>query len=343
MKWLKCSALAMLVLAAAVAGLAIGTARRSQNPVGFRMARVEAPGGPVAVALWYPTSAAARPTTLINGSLLSVARDGPVDGDGLPVIVLSHGNGGSAFSHVDLAMELASAGYVVASPTHGGDNYADQSRQGDPAIFSQRAAQIRATTDYVLSSWTGAAHVDPTRVGAFGFSAGAFTVLGLIGGTPDMTLVADHCIRQPEFICKALAHVHSPLLTGTAPAGAFVADERIRAAVIAAPGLGFTFGKGGLGNVHVPVQMWSGSQDTTVPFGSNTQVVQAGLGSHVEARQLAGASHLSFLAPCGLLRPPAICRDPDGFDRESAHRQMNARIIGFFNARLAAPGKGRTP
>lgn len=343
MKWLKFLALAMMTLAAAVAALAIGTARRSANPVGFQTARVKTPSGAVAIALWYPTSATPRPTTFINGSLLSLAPNGPVDGHDLPMIVLSHGNGGSAFSHVDLAMELASAGYVVASPTHGGDNYADQSRQGDPAIFSQRAGQIRATIDYVLVSWADAAHVDRERVGAFGFSAGAFTVLGLIGGVPDMALIVDHCRRQPEFICKALAHAHSPLLTGTAAAGRFTADERIKAAVVAAPGLGFTFERGGLGGVRVPVQVWSGSHDSTVPFESNTRVVQAGLGRHVEARKLRGASHLSFLAPCGLLRPPAVCRDPDGFNRESAHRLMNTEIIGFFNARLAPAQERPTP
>ncbi|MGB3746814.1 MAG: dienelactone hydrolase family protein [Rhodanobacter sp.] len=343
MKWLKFSAFSLMVLAAAVAVLVIGTARRPANPVGFQTARVETPSGAVAVALWYPTSATPRPTTFINGSFLSLAPNGPVEGHGLPVIVLSHGNGGSAFSHVDLAMELASAGYVVAAPTHGGDNVADQSRQGDPAIFSQRAGQIRATIDYVRSSWAGAAHVDPERVGAFGFSAGAFTVLGLVGGVPDMALVVDHCRRQPEFVCTALAHARSPLLAGTAAAGRFTADERIKAAVVAAPGLGFTFERGGLGRVRVPVQVWSGSHDTTVPFESNTRVVQAGLGEHGEARQLRGANHLSFLAPCGLLRPPAVCSDPDGFDRESAHRAMNTEIISFFNAKLAPAREGPTP
>ena len=338
MKWLKRIVIAMLALAIAVAGLAIFTARRSENPVGFQMARVESASGPVAIALWYPTSAAAWPTTFINGSLLSLAKNGPVDGDGLPVIVLSHGNNGSALSHIDLAMELASAGYVVAAPTHLGDNYADQSRQGDPALFVQRAGQIRATTDYVLSTWAGAAHVDPARIGAFGFSAGAFTVLGLVGGVPHMASIADHCGRQPEFICKVLEHVHSPLLATGTGAGAFVPDHRIKAAVIAAPGLGFTFGGAGLDNIRIPVQVWSGSEDTTVPFATNTRLVQSGLGAHAEARELIGASHLSFLAPCGLLKPPAICSDPKGFDRESAHRLMNAEVIGFFNARLAPAG-----
>jgi predicted dienelactone hydrolase len=335
MKWFERIALAMMISTMPVACLAAGTAHRSRHPVGFQTASVETASGPMSIALWYPTSATPRPKAIMEGYSLDLAEDGAVDGDGLPFVVLSHGNGAGSFSHVDLAMELASAGYVVASPAHVGDNFADQSRQGDPALFSQRTAQLRATIDHVLSTWTGAAHVDPDKVGAFGFSAGAFTVLGSIGGVPDMSLISDHCRRQPEFICEALAHVHSPLLGSAAGAVDFVADDRIKAAVVAAPGLGFTFGKGGLAKVRIPVQVWSGSQDTTVPFESNTRVVLAGLGGHAVARQLEGASHLSFLAPCGKLGPPAICSDPDGFDRESAHRLMNAEVIGFFSAQLA--------
>lgn len=342
MKWLKYIAIAMTLLTTPVACLAADTAQRSPHPVGLQMARFETASGPLSIALWYPSSATPQPTAIMEGYSIGLAKDGAVDGDGLPVVVLSHGNGAGSFSHVDLAMALAGAGYVVASPTHTGDNFADPGRQGDPTIFSQRNAQLRATIDYVLSTWPGAAHVDPARVGAFGFSAGAFTVLASIGGVPDMSLIVDHCSRQPEFICEALAQVHSPLLGSAAGAGDFVADDRIRAAVVAAPGLGFTFGKGGLDKVRIPVQVWSGGQDTTVPFGSNTRVVLAGLGGHAEARQLEGASHLSFLAPCGQFGPPAICSDPDGFDRESAHRLMNAEVIGFFNARLAPAGERRT-
>ena len=337
MKWIKRIAAALAVVVLAVVVLAVGTARRSENPVGFQIVRVDGADGPVAVALWYPTAATPRPTTFIGGSLLSVARDAPVAGDGHPVVVISHGNGGSALSHVDLAMDLASAGYVVAAPTHAGDNYADPSRQGSPALFSQRAAQLRATLDYVLGAWSGARHVDASRVGAYGMSAGGFTVLTLAGGVPAMETIATHCARTPEFVCDALAHAKSPLLASADGAGEFAADPRVRAAAVAAPGLGFTFADGGLAGVRVPVQVWSGERDDTVPFATNTQVVLDGLGDRAEAHSIPGATHLSFLAPCGLLGPPTFCRDPDGFDREAVHAAMNADLRRFFDAALATP------
>lgn len=339
MKWIKWLAAVLAIVIIAIVVLAISTARRSEKPVGFHVARVDSPSGPVAVALWYPTSATPRPTTFMGGTLLSVAKDAPVLGSQLPVVLISHGNNGSALSHVDLAMDLASAGYVVAAPTHAGDNYADQSRQGSPALFSQRAEQMRATLDHVLKRWAGAPQVDPTRVGAYGLSAGGFTVLTLAGGVPNLAAIATHCTRTPEFICKALAHVGSPLLKSANGAGTFTPDGRLRAAVVAAPGLGFTFANGGLANVGIPVQVWSGEHDDTVPFATNTKVVLDGLGERAEAHRMPGATHLSFLAPCGLLKPPAFCSDPEGFDREAAHKAMNAEIIRFFNARMrhAAP------
>lgn len=336
MKWIKRFVAVLAIAIVAFAAYAVSTARRSDHPVGFQVVRVDSASGPLAVALWYPTSATPRPTTFMGGTLLSVAKDGPVKGEMLPLVLISHGNNGSALSHVDLAMELASAGYVVAAPTHAGDNYADQSRQGSPALFSQRAEQMRATADHVLEAWPGASRVDASRIGAYGLSAGAFTILGLIGGVPDMAVIPEHCRRNPEFICKALAHAHSPLLRSADEAGTFGPDSRIRAAAVAAPGLGFTFAHGGLANVRVPVQVWSGERDETVPYATNTKVVLDGLGARAEKHQVTGATHLSFLAPCGLLKPPAFCSDPDGFDREAAHAAMNTEVIRFFNSRMPA-------
>lgn len=336
MKWLIRLFAFLVVVVAAIVLYAMATARGSENPVGFETVRTVAPDGrPMALGIWYPTSASPRPTTLIGATLLKVAAAGPVLGSALPLVVISHGNGGGVASHVDLAMDLASAGYVVAAPMHPGDNFADQSAAGSPTLFSDRARQIRATLDFMLGGWSGSAHIDSGRVGAFGFSAGAFTVLTLIGGKPDMTSIPTHCTRQPEFICTVLQQTHSALLSSPpADAGEFSPDPRIKAAAIAAPGLGFTFASAGMAEVRVPVQLWSGALDRTVPYASNTAIVRDGLGSRVEFHEAHGATHFSFLAPCGLLKPPALCADPAGFDREAFHRQMNAELIRFFGSRL---------
>lgn len=125
------------------------------------------------------------------------------------------------------------------------------------------------------------------------------------------------------------------MLQSAAGAGAFTPDSRVRAAVVAAPGLGFTFADG-LSGVNIPVQVWHGDKDDTVPHATNSRIVEHALGARAEPHTLPGARHLAFLAPCGLLRPPALCADPAGFDRAAAHKAMNAEIVRFFDRRLPA-------
>ena len=116
-------------------------------------------------------------------------------------------------------------------------------------------------------------------------------------------------------------------------------DSRIAAAVIAAPGLGFLFEPAGLAGVRVPVQLWAGSRDETVPEATNSALVQRLLPARPEFHRVEGAAHLSFLAPCTAETPPALCQDPEGFDRSAFHRSFNASVIAFFRRHLSvSPG-----
>jgi predicted dienelactone hydrolase len=273
---------------------------------------------------------------------MNVARNAPIAGDERPLVVISHGNGGGPASHADLALALADAGYVVAAPMHTGDNYADQSAFGTVTWLSGRTSEIHATIDYLLEEWPGHARINPERIGAFGFSAGGFTVLTAVGAQPDLRNIATHCAAMSEFVCDLLQQVKSPLLKAqTPPMGAtFLPDARIKAAVVAAPGLGFTLAPHGLDQVRAPIQLWSADDDNNVPSATNTEPVRAALGSRVEFHTVADAGHFAFLTPCGLLAPPALCSDPQGFDRKAFHRQMNASIIAFFEKNMNPPTDG---
>ncbi len=342
MKWIKRILIALAVLVGGLAGAALVTALRTEHPVGFATGRaVGANGKSFPIAVWYPTDARPRPTTLLGTLLMNVAADGPVLGRDLPLVAISHGNGGGPGSHADLAMALANAGYVVAAPMHTGDNYADQSAVGSRSWLSDRNQQLRASIDYMLDTWPGRDRIDPQRVGAFGFSAGGFTVLTAIGAQPDLRIIATHCRESTEFACGLLQQVSSPLLQpeDSSATAAFLPDARIKAAVVAAPGLGFAFMPDRSSGVSVPVQLWSADQDANVPYASNTGLVREALGPRAEFHAVPGAGHFSFLAPCGLLRPPGICTDPGDFDRKAFHASMNADVVAFFDAQL----NSRTP
>lgn len=339
MKWIRRIFVALAILGCGLAGFVFSSALSSERPVGFQNVRgTGTEGQPFAIGVWYPTQA--RPWPMMLGPVLMyVAQDATISGRDLPLVVISHGNGGGPGGHADLALALANAGHVVAAPMHIGDNYADQSAVGSVSFFNERTRQLHATVDHMLKNWQGRGAINPERVGAFGFSAGGFTVLTAVGAQPDLSIVAKRCAETPEFVCDVLRAAKSPLLNAEAPkvSDAFLADSRIKAAVVAAPGLGFTIAPDGLSRVRAPIQLWSGDKDDKVPYATNAKLIREALGSRVEFHSVPGAGHFSFLVPCGVLRPPGMCADPDQFDRKAFHASMNASVVAFFERTLKYP------
>jgi predicted dienelactone hydrolase len=313
-------------------GLAIyifQTAIEPSRPVGFQQLAIPDPGHTrIAGGVWYPTTA--KPGFMLLGSGgQRVATNGPIDGDRLPLIVMSHGTAGSAVSHADTAISLAEKGFIVIAPTHPGDTF--QAASNIESWLMSRERHVQRTIDAALTSWKDRRHVNPDRIGLFGFSAGATTGLIAIGGKPDLSRIATECASRPEFICKTT----SPQRYKGHPPVTWPSDHRIRAAVLAAPGLGFTFNAASLSGVTVPVQLWAGSADTTVPTQTNAAYLASLLGVQAELKRVPGAVHFSFLMPCGLLGPRELCEDPGDFDRDAFHRQFNAQVEQFFRSKLA--------
>ena len=333
MKILRIASLVLALLVGAALAYMLANAMVTERPVGLQLVQApDAGGAPLTVAVWYPTDAQPLPSTWLGLNLLSVAKDAPVLGKALPLVIVSHGNGGGPGSHADLAMALAQRGFVVAAPMHTGDNHADQSAAGTARWLVDRTRHVHATLDHLLGAWPGRDSLDPKRIGIFGFSAGGFTGLTIVGGQPDLKRVAAQCRTAPEFVCTLLAEARSPLLDAAQapPAGAFKRDARVKAAVLAAPGLGFTFVPDGVATVEVPVQLWSGGADQNVPTATNAGPVGQALGARAQMHEIAGAGHFAFLAPCRLFGPPLLCRDAPGFDRERLHTQMNEAVAAFF-------------
>jgi predicted dienelactone hydrolase len=246
------------------------------------------------------------------------------------LIVMSHGNGGTFESHYDTALALAHAGFIVASVTHTGDNYRDQSQA---THLQPRPEALHIMIGYMLTAWSGRAAIDPARIGAFGFSAGGFTVLVSIGGIPDLTRVAPYCAGHAEtYVCKLLA-AHPVPPGERVRDDEWIADSRIKAAVVAAPAIGFTFTRSGLKHVKVPVQLWRAGSDSILPSPDYVEPVRDALPRPPEYHVVAGADHFDFLAPCSeplAQVAPQICRERGGFDRVAFHRTFNRDVVRFF-------------
>ena len=128
-----------------------------------------------------------------------------------------------------------------------------------------------------------------------------------------------------------------PHLGADVPPGAWVADPRIRAIVVAAPAFGFAFAPDGLKTVAVPAQVWRAAEDRHQPDAWYDEAVRQALPRPPDYRVVAGANHYSFLTPCGprlAARAPQICADPPGFDRAAFHQAFDAEVVRFFQANL---------
>jgi len=267
--------------------------------IGFSEIRV--PNGadkPLVVGVWYPTDAPTEPQPL-ELFTQTVAKDAPPSGRNLPLIVVSHGAGGSYGEHYDTALALAEAGFVVAAVAHTGDTYDDSSRN---TRMADRPAQIHRLIDYMLTEWSHHDQVDPNRVGMFGFSSG--------GAFP---AVADSA------------------------AATWVHDPRIKAAVVAAPALGFTFGRERLKDITIPVQLWRAEQDHILPNPDYAEAVRIALPKPAEFHLVPGADHFDFLAPCSpqlSQAAPQICTSHPGFDRAAFHQSFNREVVRFFEEKL---------
>jgi predicted dienelactone hydrolase len=305
---------------------------------GFQQVTVPDPEGPpLEAGIWYPSAAPASPQRL-GLFQQTVATGGAVTGRGLPLIVISHGTGGSFEGHYDAALALAEAGFVVAAITHTGDNYRDQSQFGR---LETRPRHIKALIDFMLASWPQHDVLEPSRIGMFGFSAGGFTALVAIGGVPDMTTVGPYCVTHPDdWGCRMRKERDVKISASHSEASYWVHDPRIAAAVIAAPAVGYAFSAEGLSAIKIPIQLWRGDSDEILPHPNYAQAVYDRLGAKPEYRVVPNAGHYAFLAPCTptlASMVPEICKDPAGFDREAFHREFNPAVVAFFKAKL--PGR----
>lgn len=160
-----------------------------------------------------------------------------------PVVIISHGLGGSREGLVYLGEGLARAGFVAIHLQHAGTDEAVWLEQGDDALRragSDSAAALARLLDGAFATGEAirrgglpgdalAGRVDPARMGVAGHSYGAWTVQHLLGqgiamprlNVPDRRLragIALSPVPPRRGVAVALPRMTAPLLhmTGTA-------------------------------------------------------------------------------------------------------------------------------
>ncbi|HZF15786.1 MAG TPA: alpha/beta fold hydrolase [Steroidobacteraceae bacterium] len=314
---------------------------------------------PIRVAIWYPARDTARETETVGAPMFdggTVAPDAPVSANAVtyPLILLSHGTGGSAIQLMWLGRYLAARGYVVAAINHHGNTGVEKYVAQGFVLFWERPRDVSVAIDRLLEDPLVGPRIDRKRIGAAGFSLGGYTVLALAGGEFSLERFNQFCASPSrDFTCgpqaefpdarrqfDALKDSDPVVRASMARSHDAVQDPRIRAVFAIAPVLGGGFSKRGLKAVKIPVALVVGDGDRVAPPQTNAQFFADNIkGAHLTVLP-GGVGHYTFLSDCttegrgGL----PICRDAGGVNRAAIHIQVSQMAVEFFAAALKGDG-----
>ncbi|MFD8672690.1 alpha/beta hydrolase family protein [Streptomyces seoulensis] len=210
---------------------------------------------PVRLYLWEPSRSQAAPA---------------------PLVVVSHGTGGSGSNMEWLVRPLCQAGFRVVALDHHGNNYVDGY---EPEGFLHVWERPRDVS-FALEALAREQSLGP--VGAAGFSLGAYTAAALAGARVEPQIlwaVLTGTVPLPEIpeypgALDALRTKH-PLDASSRrlldAAATDLSDPRVRAVFQVAPGLGGLVTPQSLATVRVPVGIRWGGADTVNPYETDTK------------------------------------------------------------------------
>lgn len=320
--------------------------------VGFQSITIRDPvnGGTMPGYVFYPSTHATG-TTRVGLHKLHATRDISAIPGAKPLVVLSHGHGGSDLELHQLAIYLASHGFITATLQHPRDNYLDKSGAGGPTVLIGRPIQVKATISMLLADPHWKALIDPNEIGVAGFSLGGYTALVAVGAVPDFQRYVSFCKQYPQDkpICAGLEKAESVI--GTAKAKVYFAgvqsmferwgnphDSRVKAAFAMAP-VAFVFDKSGLAPIHVPVFLYYGKDSHILPPKANALRIAPLIKTLAGIKGIPHARHFVFFGPCPpklAKAVPRVCNVPPGVDRVKAYAQIDAAALSFFRSALVS-------
>lgn len=363
-KWAKVAVFGAVLSCAAPCCAAAETPDRA--PVGLMSLRLQDPARrnwedtaprPLQTTLWYP-AAAGTPQQPWRVAIFDAGSNAPgaplaATPPRWPLVLLSHGTGGSAVAMAWLGQALAAQGYLVAAVNHHGNTAAENTLRPEGfMVWWQRAQDLRVVLGGLLADPLFGPRIDAARVGVAGFSIGGQTALALVGARVDPARYSAACATQaPTAACspppearttsaalRALVEGSPRLQAELARMDENFADSRVKAAFAMAPALAGLFSDASLAAVQVPVQMVTGSNDDQVAPAS-TRAAAAAM-PQASAQILPGVTHHAFITTCtaeGQRLGLPICVNPPRLDRLALHRQVAAQAVAFFNRTLPPP------
>jgi len=349
----------------AFAAMAFAASTAAASPVGERHLTTTEPSAAVRdaahsenlrITVWYPAAPGVTEMPLDIGPPShplftpgSAAPSAPfADAVRHPVILFSHGFGGTARLMAWFGTALARAGYVVIAVDHPGNNGADRMTVPGAILFWERPGDLVAALARVRTDPGIAPHLDLTRLGVAGFSAGGFTSLAAAGAHVDIDRFRAFCAAHPtDGICApqkefAVSPAQAEQFLATPEGVAELARSHqalaipgVRAVFVMAPALIQSLDPESLHHIGVPVHVVVGSDDSVASPATNADVVAASVAG-ATIRVLPHVGHYDFLADCTQAGDAAVpvCRTE--VPRDPTHRATIDDALGFFDHTLRA-------
>jgi predicted dienelactone hydrolase len=315
--------------------------------------------------LWYPASVTAIESKQFIGppdAPLFEADSAAPDADfapslaKFPLVILSHGTGGSAAQLAWLGTGLARAGFIAVAVDHPGNNSRETLTAEGFILWWERATDVSEVIDSMLADSEFSPRIDTNRIAAAGFSIGGYTVMELAGATTDVSVLYDQCrqhadtvichvpemknMASPEEMLQAVRRTSGESLARSADS---FRDPRVKAVFAIAPALGETLTQDSLRAIRVPTYVVVGAADPIAPAHDNADYIRSNIHGAQETVLPGGVAHYTFLDTCtaaGKAAYTTYCADRPGIDRDAVHAQVAALAVTFLNRSLRV-GKDR--
>ncbi|MGN0009595.1 MAG: alpha/beta hydrolase family protein [Desulfovibrionaceae bacterium] len=290
------------------------------------------------INVWYPT--ARRPADLnYSPWTLHAARNAPPREGRFPVILLSHATAGTRFSYHELAAWLARNGFVVAAPTHPGDNMDDMHALYTLEQLSGRVHHLRTTLDILAGDAQLGPVLDLDRVGVAGFQAGATAALLMGGAGLDAAGWQRYCTdgKRDEHYCSRWAEQRISGLIASLPLRTPLEDARVKAVAAISPMYGMLLTAKALRSCTAGVLLVETEED--LHGGSANTLLADRFPRPPALARLPQANEGGLMSACPRALAeelPELCHSVTPEQRLRLHHQLRGLLVSFFTTTLTS-------
>ncbi|NRB42677.1 MAG: hypothetical protein HRU20_30115 [Pseudomonadales bacterium] len=254
-----------------------------------------------------------------------------------PLILLSHGTGGSNASLSWLAEILASNGYVVAAPNHWNNTTRNNTPAGIVRLWD-RPKDLSFVLDYLLADEYWRSNISEAHIGAAGHSAGGFAVLGLAGAKFSIEKMNSFCKSSPNekdcTIVKDIVWDDIDISDDQLP----YKDTRIKSVLAMAPAVGRGVSKNSLTQIEIPVKIVAALDDAWLPFDANAKYYADSIPDAMVKTFIKGG-HFLFHQECAPLKKlivrvivdEDICGSESTVDRRAPQHATASMALSLFS------------